>query len=146
VAPDQPSFCGAAVASACGLIVVSTAGWNKVARSAVRKIAVVTQAGPNSGLAEVVRVCGLSDGVLLEFVFGSLSGIGVAGYDIELLCPAAGLPWYVGAGEVGPLGTAGVGEPIIGGDIPGAAIAGIPAGAVIAGCVTKLCAGAAELG
>jgi hypothetical protein len=57
----------------------------------VRKIAVVTQAGPIKGRVEVVRVCGFKSGALFEFVFESVSGIGGTGYDIELLWPEAGL-------------------------------------------------------
>ena len=115
---------------------ICAAGLNTVARSAVRKIAVVTQAGPISGRVEVVRVWGFSAGVLLGFNFGSLSGIGVAGYAMELLCPAAGEFGKVVVGAAWAPGMAGVGEFIVGALIPGDIIAGVPAGAVIAGWLT----------
>jgi hypothetical protein len=103
----------------------------------VRKIAVVTQAGPISGRVEVVRVWGFSAGVLFGFNFGSLSGIGVAGYD--MVCPVVGAFGKVVVGAVAGPGMAGVGEFIVGAlipGIPGDIIAGVPGGAVIPGWLT----------
>src|SRR4051794_12183482 len=51
------------------------AGWNTRLRSAVRKIALVTVAGPIIGPVEVVRFCGSNSrgAAVLEFNFGSVS-------------------------------------------------------------------------